>query len=204
MIGRAKRKPTWGTCAGLILLAEVANKTKDAGQELIGGLDVRVNRNHFGRQMESFHTPLNLPFLDANVGSASSPTSQPFEAFFIRAPIVEELLSRHAGTLTEEIPNVDTVVAPARSPSARDLSKLHGVQVLATLPDYTSSMSHGDALAKPATSKIVVVLQNNILGTSFHPELTNDARLHIWWLEKIRARVDGLECNDDDSSSNES
>jgi 5'-phosphate synthase pdxT subunit len=57
------RRPTWGTCAGLILLAESANRTKKGGQDLIGGLDVRVNRNHFGRQQESFQANLNLTFL---------------------------------------------------------------------------------------------------------------------------------------------
>ena len=51
---REDKKPTWGTCAGLILLSQQANASKKGGQELIGGLGVRVHRNHFGRQMESF------------------------------------------------------------------------------------------------------------------------------------------------------
>ena len=53
----------------MILLAESANRTKHGGQELIGGLDVRVNRNHFGRQAESFTSPLDLPFLRRNGGA---------------------------------------------------------------------------------------------------------------------------------------
>ena len=47
-------KPVWGTCAGMILLAEHAVGQKQGGQPLIGGLDVTVNRNYFGRQNQSF------------------------------------------------------------------------------------------------------------------------------------------------------
>ncbi len=49
------RKPTWGTCAGLILLAEKADRQNKDGQELIGGLDIVVERNHFGRQVSYHH-----------------------------------------------------------------------------------------------------------------------------------------------------
>jgi pyridoxal 5'-phosphate synthase glutaminase subunit Pdx2 len=51
-------KPTWGTCAGMILLAARATGQKAGGQPLIGGLDVTVNRNYFGRQADSFETLL--------------------------------------------------------------------------------------------------------------------------------------------------
>src|ERR1700742_3620215 len=85
-IPRVYRRPVWGTCAGLILLAESANRTKKGGQELIGGLDVRVNRNHFGRQVESFTADIELPFLrDLGADAAA-----PFHAVFIRAPVVEK------------------------------------------------------------------------------------------------------------------
>lgn len=72
----ASGKPVWGTCAGLILLA------RDAGhaQPLVGGLDVRVDRNAFGRQVDSFETDLDV------VGLAGGP----FRAVFIRAPAVVE------------------------------------------------------------------------------------------------------------------
>lgn len=73
----ASRKPTWGTCAGMILLA------KDIGsdrQPLLGLMDICVNRNAFGRQVDSFETDLAIPV----VGEA------PFHAVFIRAPIVAE------------------------------------------------------------------------------------------------------------------
>jgi 5'-phosphate synthase pdxT subunit len=74
-------KPTWGTCAGLILLAERAEGQKQGGQTLIGGLDVTVNRNYFGRQVDSFQTWLDAPCLG----------SEPVETVFIRAPAVTEV-----------------------------------------------------------------------------------------------------------------
>ena len=71
-------KPTWGTCAGMIMLADRATGQKEGGQTLLGGLDVTVNRNYFGRQNESFETWLNVPAL----GEA------PIRAVFIRAPAI--------------------------------------------------------------------------------------------------------------------
>lgn len=82
---RAQR-PVWGTCAGLILLADQANGQKQGGQPLIGGLDITVDRNYFGRQVDSFETDLSVPALDA-VTSPGDPAG-PFHAVFIRAPAV--------------------------------------------------------------------------------------------------------------------
>ncbi|MDX1413185.1 MAG: pyridoxal 5'-phosphate synthase glutaminase subunit PdxT [Candidatus Promineifilaceae bacterium] len=71
----AAKKPVWGTCAGMIFLA------KDIGldQPLLGVMDIVVERNAFGRQVDSFETALDVEML--NNGSA-----QPFPAVFIRAP----------------------------------------------------------------------------------------------------------------------
>ncbi len=71
-------RPTWGTCAGMILLADRAEGQKQGGQQLIGGLDVTVNRNYFGRQVNSFQALLETPVLG----------HEPFEAVFIRAPAI--------------------------------------------------------------------------------------------------------------------
>ena len=71
-------RPTWGTCAGMILLAEHATGQKQGGQPLIGGLDVTVNRNYFGRQVDSFETTLTVSSFD--------PPTCP--AIFIRAPAI--------------------------------------------------------------------------------------------------------------------
>ena len=71
----AAAKPTWGTCAGLIFLA------KDIGiadQSILGALDITVDRNAFGRQIDSFETALEIAGL----------AGAPFPAVFIRAPVV--------------------------------------------------------------------------------------------------------------------
>jgi len=72
--------PVYGTCAGLILLADTV---LDAigGQESLGGLDVAVRRNAFGSQLDSFETDLDIPELGA----------PPVHAVFIRAPVVERV-----------------------------------------------------------------------------------------------------------------
>ncbi|KAI8048606.1 PdxT/SNO family [Gilbertella persicaria] len=77
-------KPTWGTCAGMIMLAKEATGAKKGGQQLFNGLDVCVNRNQFGSQKESFRTLLHLPDI---VGE------EPFDAVFIRAPVISEIRS---------------------------------------------------------------------------------------------------------------
>jgi 5'-phosphate synthase pdxT subunit len=86
-------RPTWGTCAGMILLAERATGQKQGGQPLLGGLDVTVNRNYFGRQVESFETTLAVPSL----GEA------PVRAIFIRAPAITE-----AGVQVERLAELET------------------------------------------------------------------------------------------------
>ncbi|KAF3767195.1 hypothetical protein M406DRAFT_39043 [Cryphonectria parasitica EP155] len=147
---KTSQKPTWGTCAGLILLAEQANATKKGGQELIGGLDVRVHRNHFGRQIESFVADVQLPFLAQSGVLSEADCTAPFPGVFIRAPIVEELLV-----------------------SMQQEEK-------ATAAAINSLEVHGGDL-----NNIVAVRQGNIMGTSFHPELTDDIRIHVWWLEQV-------------------
>jgi 5'-phosphate synthase pdxT subunit len=71
--------PTFGTCAGMILLAE---RIEDGapGQETLGGLDITVRRNAFGRQVDSFEGDLAFEGFDA-----------PVHAVFIRAPWVEQV-----------------------------------------------------------------------------------------------------------------
>lgn len=71
----AATKPTWGTCAGLIFLA------KDIGidrQPVLGVMDIQVNRNAFGRQVDSFEVDLPVSVLG----------DVPFRALFIRAPVI--------------------------------------------------------------------------------------------------------------------
>lgn len=117
----ARTQATWGTCAGLIFLAK--NIGVEA-QPILGLMDIEVDRNAFGRQIDSFETELTVSGLS---------TDDPFHAVFIRAPIV-----RHASK------NVD---------------------ILAQLDD----------------GGIVAVRQNHLLATAFHPELTNDNRIHEYF-----------------------
>ncbi|KAK2762618.1 hypothetical protein FQN54_000791 [Arachnomyces sp. PD_36] len=182
------RKPTWGTCAGLILLAESANRTKKGGQELIGGLDVRVNRNHFGRQTESFQAALDLPFLAEPKGSSGNSES-PFTAVFIRAPVVEKVLPHVDGIQVEEQNREETIVAPTRDTGYATATD--GVEVLATLPGRAARLTESGVgiAAEDNSGDIVAVRQGNVFGTSFHPELTNDSRIHEWWLRQIEAGV---------------
>jgi len=127
--------PVWGTCAGLILLANAARGQKKGGQALIGGLDVEVDRNYFGRQVDSFEIDLQVPAL-SKVALPEDPLG-PFHAIFIRAPVV-------------------TRVGPE-------------VEVLATLP----------------TGEIIAVQQGRLLGTAFHPELSDDLRFHRYFVALV-------------------
>jgi 5'-phosphate synthase pdxT subunit len=72
--------PVWGTCAGLILLARETDNAL-IGQPLLATMHIRVRRNAFGSQRESFETDLSVPVL----GEA------PFHALFIRGPAVESV-----------------------------------------------------------------------------------------------------------------
>ena len=71
-------KPLWGTCAGMIMLARDVRDERVRSLEL---MDMRVIRNAFGRQIDSFEVDLPVPALG----------EQPFRAVFIRAPIVESV-----------------------------------------------------------------------------------------------------------------
>jgi len=119
--------PILGTCAGMIFLAKEVYDAKigKTDQPTLGLMDIRVVRNVFGRQRESFEVDLEIPFLG----------EKPYRAVFIRAPAVDKLLSSQ-------------------------------VEVLAKYED-----------------KIVAVKQGNMLATAFHPELTDDLRLHKKFIE---------------------
>jgi pyridoxal 5'-phosphate synthase pdxT subunit len=71
-------KPVWGTCAGLIFMA----KDVQRDQPLLGLMDVTVQRNAFGRQVDSFEADLSIKGVDGD---------KPFHAIFIRAPLIESV-----------------------------------------------------------------------------------------------------------------
>jgi len=69
--------PVWGTCAGMILLAKDVSNYE---METLGLMDMKVRRNAFGSQVDSFEADLEIPLVGG----------EPFHAVFIRAPIIEE------------------------------------------------------------------------------------------------------------------
>lgn len=75
-------EPVWGTCAGAILLSKDARRA----QPLLGLMDITVERNAFGRQVDSFEVDLDVPALES-LGDGQSP----YHAVFIRAPLIEKV-----------------------------------------------------------------------------------------------------------------
>lgn len=108
-------KPVLATCAGLIVASRDA---RDERVETLGLIDAAVDRNAFGRQVDSFEAPLDVAGLDES-----------FPAVFIRAPVITDVGE--------------------------------GVDVLASWE-----------------GRPVAVRDGPVVGTSFHPELTADARIH--------------------------
>jgi 5'-phosphate synthase pdxT subunit len=95
--------PAYGSCAGMIMLAERIEGGR-ADQETIGGLDVTVLRNAFGRQVDSFEADIEIPVLGA----------EPIHAVFIRAPWVEQ-----AGESVQVLGTVATGPAAGRIVAVR-------------------------------------------------------------------------------------
>ncbi|MGG4344232.1 pyridoxal 5'-phosphate synthase glutaminase subunit PdxT [Paenibacillus lautus] len=121
----AQGKPIFGTCAGLIVLAERIQGDEEAHLKL---MDITVARNAFGRQRESFETDLPVKGIE-----------EPVRAVFIRAPLILEVGA--------------------------------GVEVLSTYKD-----------------EIVTARQGHLLAASYHPELTDDYRLHQYFVEMVRSQ----------------
>jgi pyridoxal 5'-phosphate synthase pdxT subunit len=119
----AQGKPLFGTCAGLIVLAERIEGQDEAHLQL---MDITVARNAFGRQRESFETDLEVKGIN-----------EPIRAVFIRAPLIK--------------------------------SVGEGVEILSTYKD-----------------EIVTARQGTLLAASYHPELTDDYRLHAYFLDMVK------------------
>ncbi len=118
--------PLFGTCAGLVLFAKEINKeNKNFDLDLLKLMDIKVKRNAFGSQRQSFEVGLWVSFLNST-----------YHAIFIRAPVIEKIWGKAK------------IVAKFRE-------------------------------------NIVAAEQNNLLVTSFHPELTEDTRIHEYFLKSI-------------------
>lgn len=117
--------PVYGTCAGLIIMSK---RVKGRHGSVLGLADVTVERNAFGRQVDSFERDILVR------GIADE--DRPFRAVFIRAPVIEE-----AGP---------------------------GVEVMASLEEG-----------------VVMAREGTFLLGAFHPELTDDGRIHRYFLEMV-------------------
>ncbi len=118
----------WGTCAGAIFLSRDAQRQ----QPLLELMDITVERNAFGRQVESFEADIQV--------SGIEDAERPFHAIFIRAPLIIR--------------------------AGREVAVMASVTA-----DHNS-----------AAPRIVAARQGRLLATSFHPELTGDARIHRYFL----------------------
>jgi len=117
----ARTKPTFGTCAGAILLASEVDNPKQAG---LGVLDIGIRRNAYGRQLDS-------SILEGHLGES------PIEMVFIRAPKIERVG-----------PGVEVIATEGKDP--------------------------------------VAVRQGRVMAATFHPELSDDARVHRAFLDLVR------------------
>ncbi|HEU5221345.1 MAG TPA: pyridoxal 5'-phosphate synthase glutaminase subunit PdxT [Candidatus Nitrosotalea sp.] len=127
----ASGMPVFGICAGMILLSKKAKDrvVGEMDQPLLDFLDVKIERNAFGRQKDSFESEISMD----KIGITK------FPGVFIRAPSIIE--------------------------TGKD------VEVLSKFNE-----------------KIIAVKQGNILGTSFHPELTGDISLHKYFVSMIKKK----------------
>ncbi|KAF3328300.1 hypothetical protein FCM35_KLT06906 [Carex littledalei] len=147
--------PVWGTCAGLIFLANKAVGQKTGGQELVGGLDCTVHRNFFGSQLQSFEIELVVPKLAEKEGGTNT-----CRGVFIRAPAILEVG-----------PNVEVI---ADLPVSSDQPKV----VLPAIDGQEEREFTDDKV-------IVAIKQGNLLATAFHPELTSDSRWHRYFMAMV-------------------
>lgn len=105
-------KPMWGTCAGLIFLADRATGQKEGGQALVGGLDCLVHRNFFGAQINSFETMLECPNELKIYNTESALEADKFRAVFIRAPAITEVGPTVQVLATYSLSEEEQVMAP--------------------------------------------------------------------------------------------
>jgi 5'-phosphate synthase pdxT subunit len=104
--------PVYGACAGMIMLADrIAEARPD--QETLGGIDITVRRNAFGRQVDSFEADLHIPRI-AELTTAPAGHPVTFKAVFIRAPWVQEV-----GEGVEVLATIETGPAAGRVVAVR-------------------------------------------------------------------------------------
>lgn len=123
----AEGKAIWGTCAGMIMMAKEITEEDPIPLKL---MDIGVQRNAFGRQIDSFEQDLEVCGFDG----------EPYHAIFIRAPVIIRVGQK--------------------------------VKILSSLSPNNQDQP-------------VAVCQGRLMATAFHPELTNDARFHRYFLDLV-------------------
>jgi len=124
-------KPTFGTCAGAILLATEVENPKQAG---LGAIDICIRRNAYGRQIDSSIREGRFMQSSMNDKPGNDKPGSPLEMVFIRAPKIE-----HVGK------GVEVIATDGRDP--------------------------------------VAVRQGRVMASTFHPELSDDTRVHQAFLD---------------------
>ena len=168
----ASHRPLFGTCAGLILMADDVRGQKKGGQELIGGLDVAVQRNHYGTQLGSFRTALKVPALSAVGGGTAS--GEDSEAVFIRAPGIVEV-GRHVEVLATLAKDEDALVQQ----HGRKDGECDGESA-------ADARGRVDYRSEQLRVIPIAVRQGSFLATTFHPELTRELRWHALFAQMVR------------------
>ncbi|KAG8932250.1 hypothetical protein FRC01_014891 [Tulasnella sp. 417] len=165
-------KPIWGTCAGAILLSRQVVGTKKGGQEVLAKMDVKVGRNGWGSQVESFEADLTV--------KGMRDESKPFKGVFIRAPVILSLLPTTPGQPPVEIvARLPEEITPSDESAPFSAVDALGICVPSTPGYLPTPPNEREILAQPEDLRHLVALrQGNHLLTTFHPELTRDDRFH--------------------------
>jgi len=176
---RSKDKAVWGTCAGAILMAEhgVKKGEKEGGQELFGGVNIVVERNGWGGQIESFETPIYVEGIRE--------PNRPFRGVFIRSPLILDILpplpSYSAQTAPVSIASASR--PPTQAPSMEEIEVL--ARLTANLLPSSPNFRNDDDPTYPMDDRTIVALrQGRKLITTFHPELTPDSRFHEYFIRE--------------------
>lgn len=206
-------KPVWGTCAGMILLAERCvggSAVIENGQSLIGGLDILVCRNYFGSQISSFEMATPCPPGFEEGGS--------YPGVFIRAPAILtagddiEVLGKVVATpcrqaavvlreLENKIANGENVImmGVVDALERKDGLKYVDVKRESEVPasdgeeKKDTSIAEMEKIELPgaadgtnAREVICAARKNNTLITAFHPEITTDYRWHQYFFNMVK------------------
>jgi len=137
----ASGRPVMGTCAGLIFLANDVIGQKEGGQELVGGLDVSVQRNFFGSQVDSFETTLSATFAPERA----------IPAVFIRAPVITRKGAKVKVLSQLDVKSVGLVSDTPQLPVAIQQGSLLGIAFHPELTEDDSWHRHFVSMVKNST-----------------------------------------------------